>query len=125
MSFEADLKAHLQASAALVALVADRITPVIREEGAAVPAVSYQIVASDPMANLDSMDTALRNIRLQLDCWSRAHSDVVAMADAIRTRMDTAAATFASVALPTLVDDYESDTRLYRRMLELSCWYTP
>jgi hypothetical protein len=123
MSFEADLKSHLQGSAALVALIADRIFPVIREEGSALPAVVYQVIANDPQPNLDAMDTSLRNIRVQLDCWSRAHSDLLTMFDAIRARMDTAASTFTSVAMSSVIDDYESDTRLYRRLLEFSCWY--
>lgn len=123
MSFEADLKAHLQGSAALSALVADRITPSVREEGAGGPSVVYQLVSFDPQTNLDGMDGSLRNFRVQLDLYARTKSDVLAMTDAVYARMDTAASSFKSVALSPLADDYESDTRLYRRMLEFSCWY--
>ena len=125
MSFEADLKSHLQASAALAALVGDRITPAVREEGIAPPAVTYVLIAADPIMNLDGMDGALRNFRVQVDAWARAHSDAMAMADAIRARMDVAATTFTSVVLTTLIEDYDPDARLYRRGQEFSCWYSP
>jgi hypothetical protein len=123
LSFEADLKSHLSGSGGLVALVADRITPVLAKEGSAVPRVTYTLIANDPQSNLDGMDSQLREIHVQIDCWALTYSEVLSMFDAIRTRMDTAASTFKSVALPSVGDDYEPDTRLYRRMLEFVCWF--
>jgi hypothetical protein len=39
----------------------------------------------------------------------------------VRAQMD-AATSFRSVLIPGGLDDYESDTKLYRRMLEFSVW---
>lgn len=124
MSFEADLKTHLGV-AALAALVTDCVWPVIRPEGnSTFPAITYQVIALDPQANLDGIDASLREIRVQIDVWARAHSDILAVADALMTRMDTAATSFTSVLLPgSGADSYEPDTKLYRRTLEWSCWY--
>ena len=124
MSFEADLKSHLQGGAAVAALLQDRFHPLVRPEGGALPAATYTLIYADPLANLDGMDGSLRNIRVQIDTWAQSFSAVVGLADAIRSRMNTAASTFTSVVLPTQFDDYEPDTRLYRRMQEFSCWYT-
>lgn len=125
MTFEADIKAHLQADATLVALVADRIYPVIRPQNAALPAVTYTAPAPDEVNTLAGRSDSLRNYRLQVDCWAESHAAVVAMANAVRSRMNTAASAFRAVLYPgTGLDDYESDTRLYRRMLEFSVWYT-
>jgi len=123
MNFEAALKAHLQA-AAITALVADRITPVQRQETAAVPAIVYQVVTHDQVSNLSGRDGSLRNVRVQLDIWARKHSDILLVDAAVRTQMDIAAATFRAVLTPGGGDDYEPETKLYRRLLEFSCWFT-
>lgn len=123
MSFEADLKGHLQGSSALTALTADRISPTLREEGTAVPAVTYDVISVDPHNNLAGRDSSLRNYRVQIDCWARTHADALAMFDAIRARMGVSAATFSSVVLATMIEDFEPDTKLYRRSQDFSCWY--
>lgn len=124
MSFEADLKAHLQGNAAIAAIVSDRIYPVIRPERADVPAITYQAPPPDQVSHLGGRSATLRNYRLQVDLWARAHSQVVELDAAVRSRMDTAAATFRAVLLPgSGLEDYESETKLYRRVLEFSCWF--
>lgn len=123
MSFEADLKSHLNV-AAVTDLVGDRLTPVVREEGKGVPAVTYQIISLDAQSNLDGIDDSMREFRLQMDLWAEQHSQILALADALIARMNTAATSFTSVLLPgSGADGYEPDTKLYRRMLEWSCWY--
>jgi hypothetical protein len=124
VSFEAALKSHLQADATLAALVADRIHPVIRPQEGVLPAVTYQVVSLDQVSALGGRSDTLRNIRLQVDCWGKAHSDVLSVESAVRARMDTAATSFRSVLSPGGLDDYEPDTKLYRRMLEFSVWFT-
>lgn len=124
MSFEAEFKAHLQADSALSELVSDRIYPVLRPEGAALPALTYHVISRDPQNNLDGADSSLRAQRVQVDVWAKKHSDVLAIAAQVRSRLGTAATNFRSVELPSSgLDDYEPDTRLYRRLLEYTCWY--
>ena len=123
MSFEAKLKTHLQVSA-ITALVGERITPVLRPEGDSQPAIVYSIVSKDQVSNLAGRDGSLRNIRVQIDIWARKHSDILAVEAAVRTQMDVPAATFRSTMNPGGFDDYESETKLYRRLLEFSCWFT-
>lgn len=123
MSFEADLKTHLGA-AAIVALVGDRVYPVIRPQGSALPAVTYQRIAEDAMMNLDGIDTSLRQVRVQIDCWASTYAAVASLALAMRDRMNAAAATFTSVLLTGGgLDDYEPETRLYRRSMDFHCWF--
>lgn len=124
MSFEADLKAHLQGSSAITDLVVDRIFPVIRPEREAVPAITYTAPPPDQVSHLGGRASTLRNFRLQVDLWARAHSQVVALDAAVRARMDTAATTFRAVLIAgSGLEDYESETKLYRRMIEFSCWF--
>lgn len=126
MSFEADLRTHLGA-AAVTALVEDRIHPIKRPDAGALPAVTYQMIALDQVNNLAGRDGSLRNYRVQIDIWAadgKFTDHLLAIDAAIRARMDTPATTFRSAMLPSGFDDFEPDVKIYRRMLEYSCWYT-
>lgn len=124
MTFEAELKTHLQGDSNVSSLVDDRITPVVRKPEAALPAIVYQVIAQDPHNNFDGPDGSLRALRVQMDVWARTHSAVLEISAAVRTRMATAATNFRSVELPSSgLDDYEPETKLYRRLLEYTCWY--
>ena len=124
MSFEADLKSHLNGDATVAALIADRMFPVLRQESSELPAISYQVIALNQVENLSGRDGSLRNVRVQIDLWARAFSDILSIDTAVRARMTTAASSFRSAMLPSGFDDYEPDSKLYRRMLEYSCWFT-
>ena len=124
MSFESDLKSHLGHSS-ITALVSDRVYPVIAPQGAAVPRVVYTPLAPDQVNNLDGRDNSLRFIQVQIDCWAETFDEVVSIATAIRARMDTAASSFRAVLLPGAgFDDFEVETRLFRRSLEFNCSFT-
>lgn len=123
MAFESDLKAHLQV-AAIADIVADRIYPVLRQQGKTVPAMTYVLIGPDAQNNLDGIDASLRQYRVQIDCWSQTYDKAAELSLAVRDRMNTAAASFRSVFIPgTGLRDYEPETKLYRAMLEFNCWY--
>lgn len=125
MSFEADLNAHLQAGSSIAALVAERIWPVLRDEGSDLPAVTTQIVSDTPSTELDDGDGYLINFRVQIDCWSRDYDQVRTLAEAVRTRMQTAASTFSATPLPgSGGENYEHETKIFRVSRDFSCWYT-
>lgn len=124
MSFEADLKAHLQGASAISDIVGDRIFPLIVAQGESRPAVSYQVISIDQVSSLAGRADTLRNIRVQIDLWSASHSTLLQLDAAVRARMDTAASTFRAVLAVGGLDDYEPQTKLYRRVLEFSCWFT-
>lgn len=123
MSFEADLRTHLLSNATISGLVGSRIFPNIRREGTDVPAITYSIIWDDPQMNLDGVDSALRNVRVQLDMWAKSFADVISLEGAVLSRMNTAATNFRSVQLGTMLDEYETETRFYRRTREFSVWY--
>lgn len=120
MSFEADLKGHLQAS--LASLVADRIYPMFRAPGSTLPALAYQIISDQPQNCLDGFTSGITKYRVQVDCWSTTHAGLVALKAAVKTRMNTTAATFTSI-LEFGQDVYEEETKLYRSILDFSCGF--
>lgn len=121
MSFEAELVGHLM-HASITAIVDDRITPLVRDQESTLPALVYTPFAPDQVNNLSGRDGKLRFWRVQLDCWGRSYADVVRLAEAVRARMDTAATNFRAVMIPGAgFDDYESDTRLFRKSMDFNC----
>lgn len=124
MSFESELKTHL-GHTSITAYAGDRIYPVVRPQGSALPAIVYTPFAADQVHNLDGRDGSLRFIRVQIDCWSLTFDEVIAMAAAVTARLDTAATHFRSVLEPgSGFDDYEPDTKLYRRSMDFRCSFT-
>lgn len=122
--FDRDLKAHLQADPAIAGYVGDRIFPLVVPQQGNVPAIVYSVVDGQPSNSLDGFTSGMVNYSLQLDVWARTHESCMQIAIAVRDRMNVAAATFTSVAqaFPAL-NEFEPDTRRYRRMLLFSCWH--
>lgn len=125
MSFEAELKAHLQSDSAISAMVGERIHPLILPERSEFPAITYTLVFGEPQNSLDGFTSGLRRISVQIDCWSRTFDRTKSVAEAVVSRLGTPASAFKSVVTeyPTL-DDYESETKIYRRSIGASCWFT-
>lgn len=121
MSFEADLRTHLLT----VAEVGERIFPIVRPSqgpGLTLPAITYQRIAGVPMNDLDGDDGNLLNIRMQIDVWATTHDAVKLIAEAVRARMQVAAATFRAVLLLDQ-DVYEEEVKIFRVSMDFSCWY--
>lgn len=123
MSFEADLKSHLQGDSTLGSLVADRVTPVIRPAGGALPAVTFHRIAGAPLNSLLGHTNDGTRYRTQIDCWGQTHESAHAVANAVRSRMNTYTSALKSV-LNFDQDDYEPDTRLYHVIMDYSCRHT-
>lgn len=127
MSFEADLKAHLQADATLSGLVADRIYPegTTPQGGVTSARVSYTHVFGEPLVCLDGYTSGVQRRVIQIDCWSLVRSVCDAVAQAVFERLNVSASSFTvTITGYPLLDDYEPDTKLYRRSIGASCLYT-
>lgn len=126
-SFEADLNAHLIASSAIVAAVASFnglacVWPNVRPEGSGLPAVTTQVIFTQGANDLDGEDGDLLNKRVQIDCWAESYDAARTLAETVRARMKTEAASFASLMLSDQ-DLFEPDTKLSRVSMDFSCWY--
>lgn len=120
MSFEADLKAHLQAG--LSSLVNDRIYPLLRYSGSTLPALTYSIIADQPQNSLDGFTSGLTKYRVQIDCWAATHPILLTLKSSVKSRMNAAASTFTSI-LEFGQDVYDEETKLYRSILDFSCGF--
>ena len=80
------VRALLLADPAVSAAVGgSRIYPLIRPQGSALPAITYQRVSRirvDPFSRADPLvaDARVQNARLQIDCWAATYGDVKELA---------------------------------------------
>ena len=125
MTFEADLKSHLQSDATVSGLLNDRIHPMVVPEGSAMPCATYTPVFGTPQVSLSGFTSGKVRYLVQIDVWGATYQSVGQVALAIRDRLNVAAATFTSIvtAYPQF-DDYEPATKRYRRSIEVACWHT-
>lgn len=125
MSFESSLKAHLAGDATVAARVGERIHPVLLPEGTTKPAIVYGRVGVTDQIDLDSGDGSLQEVRVQVDVWAATHSMCIEVAEAVRLRMQTATIASNNFRLGAAFaqDDYDSEAKLYRVILDFTCWY--
>lgn len=124
MSFETDLKAHLASSSEIAAIVGARIFPVIAPENVSHPCVTYSVVGGDPHSSLDGFTSGTTRYVVQVDCWAKSFNAVMNLALAVRDQLAQNAATFRSVLQEfPLLDDYEPQTKIYRRAVQVACWH--
>lgn len=122
MTFEADLKAHLQGDADIAALVSTRIAPQPLPQGSTKPAISYLVVSEDPQNDLDGEDGDLLEVRVQVDCWAESQETVRRLGELVRERMKTSS--FKATPVPgASFGDYEDRTKQHRFSRDFQCWY--
>lgn len=122
MSFESSFYTLLSGNAALVALVAERIYPVQAPQGVDTPYLCWQRVASEPQNGLGGFTGQLERVRVQVDAYATEFDPAIAIAAAVRTAVQAATTPIRGITINEM-DFYESETRLFRRMLELSLFY--
>jgi len=126
--FEAGLIALIQSDQATVALIANRIYPLVLPQNAVLPAATYQVASgSSPNRTLEN---ALQRIkRLQLDFWGETYSDVKCVEAAIAKTLDGFSGTLSDGTRILMclrdvpVDRFETSSRFYRVMNEYEITY--
>lgn len=114
MSLWGELRDHLVADATITAIVGERIRLIERSE--TLPAITFQRVIDLPQNTIDGAGT-ISITRVQIDLWGLDPDALLPLADAVRDRMNTPAATFKALPLGD-TDEFEDDTRIYRILME-------
>lgn len=129
MSLESDMRTYLLAQAAIAALVGTRISPFgKRLQREALPALTYQLV-SGPTTHYSHNGASDYDVSFQFDCWASDADGAIALASELQTALDGYRGTWGvhrigSVFLSTVLDDYEADTGLYRRLRQADIHYS-
>jgi hypothetical protein len=114
MSFESDFFAAMDVSG-------QSLFPGVAPQNSVAPYGVWIRVFSERENSLAGFTSGLEKVRVQLDCYADTFDGAVALADSFKVKAD------ASATMKILVlneqDFFEDDTRLHRRMLELSCMH--
>lgn len=137
MTLEADLVSLLVGDPSIAAIINDqaanerRIYPLERPaDQKNVPAIVYQTIFSEPLANLEHGDdagaagTGAERARIQLDIWGRTFDQANTLALLVRTRMDAGNSSIRSVRISRR-SELDPDTKERREILEYSVWHSP
>lgn len=115
MSIQQTVKAALDAANTSAGT---RIYPVRAPDSPTLPFVVYAVVANAP-ENVLSGPPPIDSTRLQIDVYDRTYAGMQTLSDAVRAAMQSAV---AGSILELEIDNYEPDTRLYRRVLDYTIW---
>ncbi|SEJ31620.1 Protein of unknown function [Azotobacter beijerinckii] len=119
---EADLRTALLASAAVTALVEQRVAAGVLPEGEVRPYITYALVAGQRLGSLSSSG-ATRQARMQLNCFSANYGQAKAIAEAAQEALE-ASALFEAVFNGDQ-DTYDPTAKLHGVILDYSLWQSP
>jgi len=106
----------------------DRVYPMgKRPQEGELPAVTYMLVAG-PTSHYSHSGPTDRQVSYQFDCWAEDADDAMDLDTELRDALDGYRGTWedfriGSVFLSVVLDDYETKTRLYRRMRQAEIHY--
>ena len=124
------LYAYLSNDGNVAALVDDRIYPVRLPEGTTLPAIAWQRVSAQRTYTFDSFanTSAYVQARVQFSCWAETAMEAFETGEAVLHALsgytgDMEGELIGSATAELELDDYESKTRLYRRLVDFYITY--
>lgn len=108
MSIKAGLYSFLTGSTPIAAVVGTRVYPMLVPQGAAYPAITYQIVSNNHIRSHGG-SSQLAYVRVQINSWAATAAAADSLQELIRNRMDGYAGTMGSVTVQSCFLDGERD----------------
>lgn len=109
----------LSGNVTVAAAVSSRIYPLLMPQNAALPAITYQRINSDPANTLEGFSN-LENAHIVVNAWGTRYDVVKELAEDIHAAMN-GADTFKALMVNDL-DGYDPDAGLYVVSQDFSCW---
>lgn len=124
---ESAVYSRVTGDGAVAALIGTRMYPTKLEQGATMPAVSFQHVSEERKGTFGSPAT-MPGVLMQIDCWDSTFTGVKTLARAVRLALDnfkglSAGETISAVLLENQTDQYEEAVKLYRVLMEFRIWW--
>lgn len=126
---EAALYSYLVTEPTVSALVSDRVYPFRLPEGTALPAIAYQRISAQRTYTFDAFGTpAWTRARIQFSCWGSTALEAIEVGEALLLSLsgyegDMSGELIGSAMAEFELDDYQSQDRLYRRLLDVFISY--
>lgn len=89
MTIEEAVNTHILTSAAIYALVGPRVYQGEREQGSALPAISFSIVAGESMESIDAGPEGLAFTTFQFNAYATTAKQAAAIRELLRLRFQT------------------------------------
>lgn len=120
------LRTYILADATVAGLVGTRMDPVILQQNSPMPALTYQYISGASVISNDG-PTGLENPTFQIDCWGSTYSQMDALFEAVRKRINGASGTFSGVDVQGIFlvrkrDLYDNEAKLHRRTADYEIW---
>lgn len=109
----------LLGEATVTALVGARVYPDVLKQACSMPAIRYERVSTVAINSLAGYRD-VSQVRIQIDCFGATKESAMDVAKVVLIAMD--GATTFSALRDGWRAVYESDTRLYRNILDFICW---
>lgn len=127
---EEALFTYLSADPAVYALVEERIYPFRLPEGCLLPAIAWQRISSSRTYTHDPFEdtSAFVRARIQFSCWAIAPLQAIQIGEAVLLALsgytgDMAGQLIGASSAELELDEYEQQTKLYRRVLDFFISY--
>lgn len=123
---EEDLVAYVTNLPGVAAIIGDRMTPLVVEQGADLPALSYQVIDT-PRVRSHSGPSGLAHPRVQFNCVSKDYTEAKLLAQAIRFGVDGFRGSWNGRSVSAEArgenDDRDPTTGRFTRMLDVIIWH--
>lgn len=125
MSLDAAIFDHLSSNLSC----GDRVYPMGRRpQRGELPAVTFQVVTG-PTTHYSHGGPSDHIVSYQFDCWAEEPDDAIGLATELQALLDGARGdwsgyTIGSSFLSLVLDDFDTDARIYRRMRQAELHYT-
>jgi hypothetical protein len=126
MSVESEVKTRLSTDINVLAILGERIYPVILPQNPILPAAQYVIMDAAPTINL-SAKAGLYRYEMQIDIFARKYSEVVNAENIVRKSLQSYSniETGSIQAIHHLMssDDFEKEISDYKKIMRFSIWH--
>lgn len=113
---ESDFYAALSSSAAVQAIVATRIYPMLVPAESALPAIDFSFIGGSATATFDTPGTA--KYRVEINCWGGTYSDAVTLRAAVIQALNGYRSATLYLRLIQPRDMFDHELLQYRAMVE-------
>ena len=118
MTIESSIYSVLASDDAVIASAGLRIYPLLRPELAALPAIVFQRVATDPVASLKG-SVGLDSVRVQVSSWAADYSAARSLAQDVRAALEQSS---LKIRLEMELDDMDEQSIEYRVIQDYRVW---
>ena len=118
---ESGLYSYLISNAGVIAVLGDRLYPVVVPESPTFPVAAFSVLSKVPVYTADG-NSGFINYRVQFDTYGNTYADAKAVQFAITTAIDSYTGTLpdgtvvGNVMQVSARDLYDSDARVYRTL---------